>query len=459
METFDLIVIGGGSAGFSAARMARERFERVAIVDGSEELGGLCILRGCMPSKTVIYSAEVLHHARNGKMFGLEIPEAWPDMKKVKDRKVRMVNEFKEYRQEQLQSEKFHLYRDFAEFEDAETIRLQGSGERLRGRHFMISTGSRPGVPNIPGLNETPYLTSDDILDLDFLPGSVVALGGGVVACELVQYLARMGSHVIQIQRSPRILKEMSDIASQVLMTAFRKEGIELHTGTMLEKIEQTPNGDIRVHYQHLGESRVAEGAYLFNALGRVPALDGLNLEAAGVGINAAGKVVVNEFQQTSQPHIYAGGDVTGPYEIVHIAIMQGEVAAGHMLGKQPEPVNYATRTGVVFTDPQIAAVGLTEEEAAEEGYDVVSADFPFDDHGKSILMEAKAGYVKAWADRKTRKLLGAECVGKDAGELIHSMAVAVSLNSTVEDLLKVHWYHPTLSEIWTYPLEDIAEV
>jgi len=137
---------------------------------------------------------------------------------------------------------------------------------------------------------------------------------------------------------------------------------------------------------------------------------------------------------------------------------MQGEVAARHALGRAAEPVDYDTRTGVIFTDPQIGTVGLTPEEARARGIDLVEADYPFDDHGKSILMEARYGYVKAWADRSNGRVLGAECVGKDAGELIHAMAVAVSLGATAEALLKVHWYHPTLSEIWSYPLEDLVE-
>ena len=137
---------------------------------------------------------------------------------------------------------------------------------------------------------------------------------------------------------------------------------------------------------------------------------------------------------------------------------MQGEVGAGHALGQSVEPVDYDVMTGVTFTDPQIGTVGISLEQAKERGIDVVSADYPFDDHGKSILMEAKYGFVKAWADRATGKVIGAECVGKDAGELIHSMAVAISLGATPAQLLKVHWYHPTLSEIWYYPLEDVAE-
>jgi len=161
--------------------------------------------------------------------------------------------------------------------------------------------------------------------------------------------------------------------------------------------------------------------------------------------------------QQTSNPRVTASGDVAGPHEIVHVAILQGETAAKHATGRAAERVDYDSLCGVVFTDPQIGAVGLSENQLKERGIDYLVADYPFDDHGKSILMEAKYGYVKVFADRNG-VVLGAECVGKDAGELIHAMAVAVTLKAKVRDLLKVHWYHPTLSEIWSYPLEDILD-
>jgi pyruvate/2-oxoglutarate dehydrogenase complex dihydrolipoamide dehydrogenase (E3) component len=183
-----------------------------------------------------------------------------------------------------------------------------------------------------------------------------------------------------------------------------------------------------------------------------------LNLEAAGVTVKPNGQISVNEYQQTANPTVYAAGDVCGPFEIVHIAIMQGETAARHATGRNAEPVNFETRTSVVFTDPQVASAGIPLAEARKMGIDIVEADYPFDDHGKSILMEAKYGYVKAWAERSTGRIIGAQCVGKDAGELIHALAVGISMKATAGDLLKVHWYHPTLSEIWSYPLEDIAE-
>ena len=455
-EHFDCIIIGGGSGGFAAARTARETRERVAIVDSSSTLGGLCILRGCMPSKTLIYSAEILHHARNGAAFGLRIPEASVDMHALHERKRRLIGEFVEDRQAQLESNRFSLFRSEAAFVDGDTIEL-ADGTRLTADAFIIATGSVVAEPPVPGLSEAAYWTSDDILDLDFLPERVIVLGGGIVACELTQFLRRIGSEVVQIQRSPHILKDVSPEAASVIETQFRSEGIELFTDTQLLGV-QHEDGVFSVEFQQAGETLRREAPYLLNALGRRPATDGLNLERAGVDLKRSGHIACDANQQTSNPKIYACGDVAGPHEIVHIAILQGEIGARHATGRHAEPVDYDSLLGVVFTDPQIGSVGRSAAQLEAAGIDYLAAEFPFDDHGKSLLMEATAGYVKVLADKRDGTVLGAECIGKDGGELAHALAVAISLKATAKDLLKVHWYHPTLSEIWTYPLEDIVE-
>ena len=453
---FEYIVIGGGSGGYAAARTAREIREHVAIVDGSEILGGLCILKGCMPSKTLIYSAELLHLAKKGRYFGLRIPEVAADMPALNQRKIDTITEFAEYRQEQLHSDRFTLFRNHAKFIDGNTIELN-DGLQLTADYFMIATGSVVSVPQILGLNNVPFWTSDDVLDLNFLPEKVIILGGGIVACELAQFLHRIGSEVIQIQRSPHILKEMSPEASTTIEAVFRDEGIQLYTDTTLKEISHQ-DSRFTVTFVQNGEDISIEAPHLLNALGRRPATQGLNLEAAGVATLKTGHIECDEMQRTANRKIYACGDVAGPHEIVHIAIMQGEVAAKHATNRKATPIHYDDLVGVVFTDPQIASVGLTDAKLKARGVEYLSAEYPFDDHGKSILMGAKYGYVRVFAEKKTGIVIGAECVSKDAGELIHSMAVAVTMKASVKDLLKVHWYHPTLSEIWSYPIEDIVD-
>ncbi len=455
-KDYDFIVIGGGSAGYNAARKALEFSPKVAVVDGADEPGGLCILRGCMPSKTLIYTGEILHHAKNGAMFGLEIPRAAADMKRVAERKRRIISEFASYRVDGLTSGDFDFHRQMARFRDTHSIEL-ADGTVLNGRKFLISTGSQVSWPSIPGLDRVPLWTSDDVLDLDFLPESVLVFGGGIVACELAQYLSRIGSQVVQIQRSSHIVKDFPESASRELETAFHDEGIELFTGTNLKEVRKSEKGVAAV-FEHNGEIVTREAAYGFNALGRIAQTDSLGLEAAGVKLRENGQIETNGYQQSSNPDIYAAGDCAGPYEIVHIAIQQGELAAQHAFGSKVAPMSYDLLLQVLFTDPQIALVGKTEKDLAESGRNFIAASYPFDDHGKSILMEAKYGYVKVIASIPDGRLLGAEIVGKDAGELIHSLSTAIALNASVHDLLKAPWYHPTLSEIITYPLEEIAE-
>ena len=457
-KPYDFVVIGGGSAGYNAAQVACSLKKRVAIIDGARRLGGLCILRGCMPSKTLIYSAEVLHLARSGTDFGLRIPSATANMAALHLRKKRIVEGFARHRAKQLATGGFDLIRSHARFVDPHTVELD-DGQRIRSSHFLISTGSRVCVPPIPGLASVPFWTSDDVLELASKPRSVVLLGGGIVACELAQFLARIGTKVCMIQRSPHLLKGHSRESSRVITRAFSDEGIEVLAGTRIEGIESGPRG-ITVTFTRRGKSLTRRADHLFNALGREPETAGLSLGAAGVRTEEDGRIVTNRWQQTSVPHIYAAGDCCGPHEIVHVAIQQGELAARHSARKKHiKPVNDALLLSVIFTDPQIGTIGWKEEDLREKGIKYKSASYPFREHGRAILMNAKRGYVRVMADAKTARILGAEIVGKDAGELIHCFSTALAMRATVQDMLRAPWYHPTLSEIITYPLEDLANV
>jgi pyruvate/2-oxoglutarate dehydrogenase complex dihydrolipoamide dehydrogenase (E3) component len=457
-SSYDLLVIGSGSAGFNASRVAVSLGKRVAIIDSAPQLGGLCILKGCMPSKTLLYSAEVLHLAQKGKNFGLRIPAAAADMKALHARKKKIIGEFADYRAQALESGKYDVYRSHAHFIDPHTLAL-ADGRTLTADKFLIATGSKVSVPlAVPGLATTPFWTSDEVLDLDFVPESVIVLGGGIVACELAQFLRRIGAKVTLIQRSTTILKDYSPAASEVVQQAFRDEGIALHTDTRIEKVSGDGDGVV-VKFSCGGKTLTRRARYLFNALGREPNTEGLHLAAAGVKLTQAGRVQVNRWQQTSAKHIYAGGDVCGPFDLVHLAVAQGELAARHAFGVAGlKPVDPALLLSVVFTDPPLASIGLSEIELTAQGKKFLVASYPFNDHGKSILMEANYGFVKVIAEPGRGRLLGAEIVGPHAGELIHIFSGPLAMKATVFDLLRAPWYHPTLAEILTYPLEEIAD-
>lgn len=454
---YDFLVIGGGSAGFNAARTAHGLGRRVGIIDGARELGGLCILRGCMPSKTLLHAAEVLHHARHASIFGLRIAKAELDMKALHRWKKKVIAEFADYRVQSMESGKYGLHRSRARFVDPHTVAL-GDGSLVSGDQILIATGSRVNLPGLPGLAQTPFWTSDDVLELDHVPDSVIVLGGGIVACELAQFLRRIGTRVTIIQRSAHLLKEISPEAAAVVEEAFRAEGMEVHTGTVVTGIKPTSAG-VSLTFTSGGKTLTRRAVRLFNALGRVPSLEGLQLESAGVRLTPAGRIAVNRWQQTSARHIYAGGDVCGPHDIVHLAVAQGELAARHASGvKGLRPVNEDHLLSVVFTEPAVACIGLSERALRERGQLFIAASYPFNDHGKSILMNALRGYVKVIAEPSRGRILGAEIVGPQAGELIHCFSGPLAMKATVFDLLRAPWYHPTLAEILTYPLEEIAD-
>jgi len=261
MKPYDFLVLGGGSAGFNAARVAASLGLRTAIVDGARELGGLCILRGCMPSKALLYVAEVLHLAQKGKTFGLKIPSARADLKAIQARKKKIIGEFAAYRQQALDSGKFDLLRAHGRFVDPHTVALS-DGRTVRAQHILIGTGSKVSVPPVPGLAETKFWTSDDVLDLDFIPPSVIVLGGGIVACELAQFLRRIGSRVILVQRSRHILSDHSEAASTVVQQAFVDEGIELFAGTELTHVSSDRRG-VTVGFLHDGKKVTRRAAHL----------------------------------------------------------------------------------------------------------------------------------------------------------------------------------------------------
>jgi len=493
---YDVAIIGGGSAGYAAARTTTGAGLRTAVVEGGKEVGGLCILRGCMPTKALLYAAEVMHLARHPEPWGICPGNVGFDFKKVMARKNALIREFADYRRQQLVGGKFDFIRANARFLDAYTLELgrehrlpdcgksrdcktkdPPAGSRrsrnttLTAAHFIIATGSRVAPPPLPQLRETGYLTSDDALVLKKLPQSLIVLGGGPTACEFAQFFARFGVKVILIQRSASILKEFDTDAAAEIEKVFRREGIKVFTSTRLldarlvaraSRPSESHRQDARattktVSFEHDGKTVSVSAEEVLFALGRVPNIADLDLAAAGVK-TAYGRIAANEFMQTSAPHIYTAGDCTGPHEIVHIAVQQGEIAAHNIACPDaPRRMDCRLLISVVFTEPQTGFVGLTEKEANAHGTPFLVASYPFNDHGKSLIMEAKDGFVKLLADPKSGEILGGACVGPVGGELLHEIVAAMAKRMTVHELAAMPHYHPTLAEIWTYPAEELA--
>jgi pyruvate/2-oxoglutarate dehydrogenase complex dihydrolipoamide dehydrogenase (E3) component len=453
---FDVAVIGGGSGGYAAARTTANAGLKTVVIEGGEEVGGLCILRGCMPTKALLYAAEVKHLAEQAATWGVQAGKVGFNLTRVMARKSAQVKDFADYRAKQLNHGKFKFIRANASFLDKYTVALS-NGKTLRARNFVIATGSRVAPPPLPALAEVGYLTSDDAVMLKKLPKSLIILGGGAIACEFAQFFARFGVQVTVIQRGAQLLKEFDVDAGAELAKVFRREGVRIFTNTRLTGARR--KGKLKsVAFEQNGKTISVAAEEILFALGRVPNTSALNLEKAGVQTQDR-RVVTNAKMQTSAPHIFAAGDCASLHEIVHLAVTQGEVAGHNILKpKSPRKMDYRLLISVVFTEPQIATVGLTEKAAKERGVKFLTACYPFDDHGKSLLMAAKDGFVKLLAHPKSGEILGGACVGPTGGELIHEIVAAMAKRMTVHELAALPHYHPTLAEIWTYPAEELAE-
>jgi pyruvate/2-oxoglutarate dehydrogenase complex dihydrolipoamide dehydrogenase (E3) component len=379
---YDFVVIGGGSAGYAAASAAVCLGLKTAVVEGAKEVGGLCALRGCMPSKALLESGHRAEDIRHAGEFGLEAEYHGADATTIRDRKRRLVAEFVDYRRQQLEGGRFDFIRGHASFSSPHEIEvsLLGGGSRtMQSRAFLIATGSSIQIPPIPGLEETGYFTSDDALDADHIPKSIIVLGGGAIALELASFYAGIGSRVTVIQRSAQVLKEMDRDVADAVTAAMEKRGIAIFRDTEIRKVSRD-GGKKRVEFLHAGAEQSVEADEVLCALGRKPALDGLGLDRAGIPVVKTG-IQTSARQQTQQPHIFAAGDVSGPHEVVHIGIQQGEIAARnaarllHRLDGELEVIDYGLKLFVVFTHPEVASLGLTEHEAALLRYDVRVAE------------------------------------------------------------------------------------
>jgi len=459
---FDVAIIGAGSGGCGASRTTAAAGLKTAVIEGGKEVGGLCILRGCMPTKALLYMAEVAHVVKNAGPFGVGVKNFSLNFKKAMARKNRLIKEFADYRVQQLNSGKYKFIRANAKFRDPHTLELiplPGNGKMpsiITAKNFVIATGSAVAPSPLCQLHDLGCLNSDSALSLNKLPKSLIVLGGGPTACEFAQFFARFGVRVTMVQRSAHILHDFDADASAVIESVFRREGIRLFTGTRLLDAKRKGKSKTIIFEHNRKTVSVSAEEVLF-ALGRIPNTRSLGLENAGVRTTANGTVIANGRMQTSAPHIYTAGDCCGKYEIVHVAIHQGEVAGCNIARPNSTCTDYRLIIFVVFTDPQLAFVGLTERAATAQGIPFLSASYPFNDHGKSIIMNAMDGFVKLLADPKSGEIIGGACAGPMGGDLIHEIVAAIAKRMTVHELAAMPHYHPTLAEIWTYPAEELA--
>ena len=466
MADYDLAVVGGGSAGYHAARVASNQGKSVALIEGAERFGGLCILRGCTPTKTMLRSAEIAQLVRESSELGIETSAPVINWPRIVQRTADLVTEFADYRHDSARGlEHVDIIRDWATFDSPDTIRL--SDRTLTADHYVIATGSAPRTPGTesgahpPGLEETGYLTSDDIPLLPELPDSLIVFGGGAVALEFAQLFCRLGIKVTVIQRSPLILSNMDADIAVALTRYLGAEGVTFVTDTWLEKVEAKDGlKTCTVHVDGRVESYSAQEILL--AVGRRPAVTGLNCDVAGIECTD-GWVDVDDRMRTSNPRVFAGGDVVGgpavgAHQLVHVAVRHGEIIGHNAFNESQLSFDRRLVPEAVFTDPAIGIVGLTDQQAAQSERPILTAIESFEEQGKALTMGQAKGLVKMIADAESGEILGVHILGPEGADLIHEAIVLMHFRATVHDLASIPHLHPTLAEIMIDPAEAIID-
>jgi pyruvate/2-oxoglutarate dehydrogenase complex dihydrolipoamide dehydrogenase (E3) component len=442
-ERFDLVVIGGGSAARDAAGMAsREHGARVALVE-RERWGGSCPNVACTPTKAYLGAAELAHDLqRLAPRIGIEVGEAHVDLARVRAWKDSLRKPQAQWVAD-LEDAGFATFPGEAALVDAHTVRVDG--RELHADRILIASGSRTAVPPVDGLDEVGWIDHVSALELTEVPSSLLVVGAGAVGLELGQAFARFGAEVTIVDAADRIAPLADGEASATLAAALQDEGIRLEPGVFLQRVRR--NGDAAVATiapRDGAEAYEVQAQTLLLAAGRVPNLEGLTPDALGLETTRAG-ITVDEHLRTSVPGIWAAGDVTAVAQFTPIAQYQARVAVADMFGEDAPPADYSVLPTAIFTDPELGGVGLTEEQAREQGrdFEVVRNDYV----RRFSYLGARHGLFKVVFDRRDRRVLGIHVVSRNAGEIVQGLSLGLRLGATVEDLAAMHHVFPTFGE------------
>lgn len=430
---YDLVVIGGGSGGFAAAITATEMGKRVALVNVGT-IGGTCVNVGCVPSKALIRAADVWHKAGHHPFEGMRTSQVSLDWSAVRAQKDALVSNLRQSKYVDVLA----AYPDITLIEGRAVFQPDGSirvaEKPYRASRYIVATGAQPRMYPFPGIAEAEPLNSTTLMDVDRLPASLIILGGRAVALELGQAMARFGVKVLILQRSLRLVPEHEPEIGRAIQDYLEEEGIGVLTGVTIDRLSR--EGDTRVVHAHLmGQSREFRADQVLLALGRQPNTAGMGLEHVGVQLDANGAIIVNEYQRTSNPNVFAVGDVSTNPDYVYVAAAAGATAARNALGGEQHSLDLSALPTVIFTDPQIASVGLTEAAARRAGFEVESHTLSLDHVPRALAARDTRGIFKLVADRPTGRILGAHLVAAEAGEVIQTATFAVKMGLTVADL------------------------
>lgn len=442
---FDVVIIGGGPGGYEAAIRGAQLGLKVCLVE-KDSLGGTCLNRGCIPTKALYRNAEIMNTLKNIDEFGMSVEGYSVDVPKIQARKQNIVNQLVGGIQQLLKANKVEVLTGTGSIKDNNTVTVafeDGKISDVSTKNIIIATGSKPLVPPIPGANTPGVYTSDEMLNFDELPKSLVIIGGGVIGMEFAGIFNSLGSKVTVIEFLPNILVQIDSDFTKRLGVSLKRKGIDIHTSTGVTKIEKTDDGFNVFAEGKKGEIQVA-GERVLISTGRMPVTAGLNLEAVGVDFDRKGIKVDNNFK-TSAKNIFAIGDVNGKMMLAHAASHQGiaviEEIAGISKHETVKPV-----PSCVFIFPEIATVGMTEDEAKKLGIEYKVSKFMFGANGKALALGETEGMVKVLSDNDNT-IIGVHIMGPHASDLIHEGTLAVSKRLNVDDIAQTIHAHPTLSE------------
>lgn len=443
-EKYDIAVIGSGPGGYVAAIRASQSGKSVALIE-SQYMGGTCLNWGCIPTKTLLANAEVLHKIKQAEEFGIHVENISIDFPRMKTRKDLVVERIRKGLEGLIASNKITVIRGFGKFVSAREIKVTGQDSRIiQADKIIIATGSEPRDMQAFPFDYKKIHSSTSILEWTVLPKKLLIVGGGVIGCEFASLYAELGVEVVILEVLPQIISTEGKSVSDVLAAAFKKQGIQIMTGVMVEGIDDLPEGVCA----RLSNGMRIEADQALIAVGRKLNTDQIGLEKIGINVNQNGVIPVNEHMETSVPGIYAIGDITGKWMLAHVASHQGIVAAENALGIK-SVMHYNAVPSVIFTHPEIGTVGYTLEKALEKGFAAVVGRFPFQALGKSQAAIATEGFAQVVVDRNTRQVLGAQVVGHEASSLIAEMALAIQNELTIESVTQTIHAHPTIAESW----------
>ena len=446
---YDLAIIGGGPAGYTAAARAAQGGLTTVLFE-ENALGGTCLNEGCIPTKAFLYSAKVLQTVQNAQHYGITAQASSADQAKILARKNKVVRKLVAGVKAKVNASGAQLITGSATVEphaDNEPYRIRCNNELYSAHHLLLCTGSETVIPPIPGIDQTPYLTSREALQLEAIPASIAIIGGGVIGMEFAAYFCEMGAQVSVIEMMPEILTGLDSELAAKLRATYLKKGVAFYLG---HKVVALAPGKVSIEYE--GNTSVVEAEQILLSVGRRPrtnAFQDLNLQMRGRGVET------DEFLRTSLPGVYAAGDVNGRSLLAHTAVREAETAVDHLLGRDPKPMNYTAIPGVVYTHPEIAGVGATEEALADNHIPYTKQILPMAFAGRFVAENERAeGYCKILLDADRNTILGVHMLGGPCSELIVLAGVAMDSGLTAHQLADMIFPHPTVGEIIKETLE-----